>query len=168
MIIECLLKRPAPNYTQVEFGNALNPKTYKFEPKDKNDPKSPHVCEVSDEKHAKVLLAITPVAYIEFGTAIPEEEVNIDDGDDIYSDSILAELNTADVSNDWLQSFAKHYLKVSPKDKNKLRSLYQEQTGKELPESMTATAMIRECLIVIAAEAKDALVLAEANRKNGY
>lgn len=167
MKIECLIKRTAPNYTVVEFGNALNRQVYKFEPSDKNDPTSPHVCEVSNEDHAKRLLAITPRVYIVSGQEIEEEKPKIID-DDPYSDAVLAEINPADVTNDYLQKFAKDFLKVNPKDKDKLRALYLDQAEKELPESMTATAMIRECLIVIAAEAKDALVLAEANRKNGY
>lgn len=167
MKIECLIKRSAPNYTIVEFGNALNRQVYKFEPSDKNDLTSPHVCEVSNEDHAKRLLAITPRAYIVVGQEIEEEKPKIID-DDPYSDAVLAEINPADVTNDYLQKFAKEFLKVNPKDKDKLRALYLDQAEKELPESMTATAMIRECLILVVAESKEALAIATSNEKNGF
>lgn len=167
MKIECLIKRAAPNYTTVEFGNALNRQVYKFEPINKNDPASPHVCVVEDKDHIERLLSIEPRAYIEFGKSIEEDEGE-DQSNDQYSDAVLAEINPADATNDYLQKFAKEFLKINPRDKEKLRAAYLEQTEKELPESMTATAMIRECLILVVAEAKEALAIATANQKNGF
>lgn len=166
MKIECLIKRAAPNYTTVEFGNALNRQVYKFEPVDKNDQTSPHVCEVKNQEHANRLLAILPRAYVELGQVIEEETTT--QSNDPYSDAVLAEINPADATNDYLQKFAKEFLKINPKDKEKLRAAYLDQTEKELPESMTATAMIRECLILVVADAKEALAIATANQKNGF
>lgn len=63
MLIECKLKRP--NGTVIE----LDDTEYKFEA----DEKGAHVCEVTDQRHIDILLAI-PEAYHEAGKKPPKEK----------------------------------------------------------------------------------------------
>lgn len=74
MLIERKLKTPGGCPVEIDG------KTYKFLPADPNDPDSPHVCEVKDAKHAKLLLEVDGGGvYVEVGsgkgTVTPDEPV---------------------------------------------------------------------------------------------
>ena len=84
---------------------------------------------------------------------------------DDFSDSMLATVNPDTVSNRYVEGFARQVLNVNPKDKKAINAIYKQNTGKDLKATMSATAMVRECLRCLVNDAKDALDIAKTNAK---
>jgi len=171
MLIECLLKRVGGS--DISFGqNVLRQVVYKFRPVDEKDNTSPHLCDIDNKDHINRLLSIRPKAYVEYvegqGAQFEDEDFEKAEptGDvDDYSDSMLATINPDTVSNRYVEGFARQVLNVNPKDKKAISVIYKQNTGKDLKATMSATAMVRECLRCLVNDAKDALDIAKANAK---
>ena len=173
MKIECLLKRIGGS--DITFGqNVLRQVVYKFRPVDEKDNTSPHLCEVDNKDHIACLLSIRPKAYVEYvegqGAQFEDEDFEaaepMGDEED-FSDSMLSTVNPDTVSNRYVEGFARQVLSVNPKDKKAIAAIYKQNTGKDLRTTMSATAMVRECLRCLVNDAKDALNIAKANAKAG-
>ena len=173
MKIECLLKRIGGS--DITFGqNVLRQVVYKFRPVDEKDNASPHLCEVDNKDHIERLLSIRPKTYVEYvegqGAQFEDEDYEAAEptGDEEdFSDSMLSTVNPDTVSNRYVEGFARQVLSVNPKDKKAISAIYKQNTGKDLRTTMSATAMVRECLRCLVNDAKEALDIAKANAKAG-
>lgn len=168
MLIECLLKRK--DGSKVPFGkNVLKQVVYHFKPMSQDD-ESPHVAEVDNKDHANTLLAIRPKAYVPY---IEGEGGQFDDEDfedaepkgevDDYSDSVMATIDADKVSAKYVKDFAKNVLNVNANDRKAISEIYAKNTGKTLRNTMTPTAMLRECLREMVKDALEALEIAKVN-----
>ena len=172
MLIECLLKRVGGS--DISFGqNVLRQVVYKFRPVDE-DNTSPHLCEIDNKDHINRLLSIRPKVYVEYivgqGAQFEDEDFEAAEptGDEEdFSDSMLSTVNPDTVSNRYVEGFARQVLNVNPKDKKAISAIYKQNTGKDLRTTMSATAMVRECLRCLVNDAKEALDIAKANAKAG-
>ncbi len=173
MLIECLLKRTGGS--DVVFGqNVLRQVVYKFRPVDEKDNSSSHLCEVDNKDHIAFFLSLRPKVYVEYiegkGAQFEDEDYEAAEpkGEvEDFSDSMLSTVNPDTVSNRYVEGFARQVLNVNPKDKKAIAAIYKQNTGKDLRTTMSATAMVRECLRCLVNDAKEALDIAKANAKAG-
>lgn len=169
MKIECLLKRIGGS--DITFGqNVLRQVVYKFRPVDEKDNVSPHLCEVDNKDHIDRLLAIRPKAYVEYveGEGAQFEDEDFEDAEpkgevDDYSDSVMATIDADKASAKYVKDFAKNVLNVNANDRKAISEIYAKNTGKTLKNTMTPTAMLRECLREMVKEALEALEIAKVN-----